>query len=92
MPQAISGWKMCPSPVFSILLTIKMGNCNHRRNYSTLIELVLSDALDPVKILNNIEPVQNVIQAHEIFHRREPGWVKIALEPTGKLRSNRPAH
>ena len=30
-------------------LTVKMGNCNHRRYHATLINLVLSGTLDPVK-------------------------------------------
>jgi len=60
-------------------LTIKMGNCNHRRYYATLIDLVLSGTLDPVAILTNVEPVQNVIQAYEAFDKREPGWIKVAL-------------
>ncbi|MBN8872859.1 MAG: glutathione-dependent formaldehyde dehydrogenase [Rhodospirillales bacterium] len=62
-------------------LTIKMGNCNHRRYYATLLDLVVSGALDPVQVLTDIEPVQNAIAAYEAFDRREPGWIKVALHP-----------
>jgi threonine dehydrogenase-like Zn-dependent dehydrogenase len=65
-------------------LTVKMGNCNHRRYYATLIDLVLSGTMDPVKILTNVEPVQNVIQAYEAFDNREPGWIKVALNPVAQ--------
>lgn len=62
-------------------LTIKMGNCNHRRYYATLLDLVVSGALDPVQVLTDVEPVQNAIAAYEAFDRREPGWIKVALHP-----------
>jgi threonine dehydrogenase-like Zn-dependent dehydrogenase len=39
-------------------LTIKMGNCNYRRYYAALIDLVRSGAVDPIKILTKIEPMQ----------------------------------
>lgn len=62
-------------------LTIKTGNCNHRRYYPRLIRLVSSGVIDPVEILTRIEPMQSVIKAYEAFDRREPGWIKVALEP-----------
>ncbi len=62
-------------------LTVKMGNCNHRRYYKTLIDLVLSGAIDPVKILTKVEPMQSAIEAYEAFDRREPGWIKVELKP-----------
>ncbi len=63
-------------------LTLKMGNCNHRRYYAKLIELVRSGAMDPVKILANVvEPMQSAIHAYEAFDRREPGWIKVELKP-----------
>lgn len=62
-------------------LTIKMGNCNHRRYYSTLIDLVRTGAVDPTKILTKIEPLQGAIEAYEAFDKREPGWIKVELKP-----------
>lgn len=64
-------------------LTVRMGNCNHRRYYNTLIDLVLSGALDPTRILTKVEPLQGVIEAYEAFDRRDPGWIKVALQPVG---------
>ncbi|MFP3547476.1 zinc-dependent alcohol dehydrogenase [Rhizobium sp. SIMBA_035] len=62
-------------------LTVKMGNCNHRRYYATLIDLVRSDVIDPLKILTQVEPMQGAIQAYEAFDQRQPGWIKVELDP-----------
>lgn len=62
-------------------ITIKMGNCNHRRYYETLIDLVRSGAINPVNILTKIEPIQNAIEAYKAFDSRNPGWIKVELNP-----------
>jgi threonine dehydrogenase-like Zn-dependent dehydrogenase len=62
-------------------LTVKMGNCNHRRGHATLIDLVRSGTVDPVKILTKLEPMQGAIEAYEAFDHREPGWIKVELKP-----------
>jgi threonine dehydrogenase-like Zn-dependent dehydrogenase len=62
-------------------LTIKMGNCNHRRYYATLIDLVRSGTIDPAKILTKAEPMRSAIEAYEAFDRRDPGWIKVELKP-----------
>jgi len=62
-------------------LTIKMGNCNHRRYAPHLVELVRIGAIDPTAILTQVEPLTEVIPAYEAFDQREPGWMKVELEP-----------
>ena len=62
-------------------LTIKMGNCPHRRYIPKLIELVVSGAIDPAQILTQIKPMSDAIAAFEAFDRRESGWVKVELHP-----------
>jgi threonine dehydrogenase-like Zn-dependent dehydrogenase len=62
-------------------LTIKMGNCNHRRYIPNLIELVRNGTLLPSEILTQVEPLTSVIEAYKAFDRREPGWIKVKLEP-----------
>jgi len=62
-------------------ITIRMGNCNHRRYYETLIGLVRSGEMDPVNILTEIEPLQDAIEAYKAFDRRDPGWIKVELIP-----------
>jgi threonine dehydrogenase-like Zn-dependent dehydrogenase len=62
-------------------LTIKMGNCNHRRYLPHLVELVRVGEVDPTRILTRREPLTKVIDAYKAFDRREPGWIKVELMP-----------
>src|SRR6185437_6125204 len=62
-------------------LTIKMGNCNHRRYIPMLVELVRSGVMDPAKILTQTEPMITAIDAYKKFDEREPGWIKVELIP-----------
>jgi len=63
-------------------LTIRMGNCNHRKYIPRLIELVQSGAADPSKILTHIAPLMNVLDAYKNFDTRQDGWIKVMLAPT----------
>ena len=62
-------------------LTLKMGNCPHRRYAPYLVELVRTGAIDPMKVLTELEPMSDAIDAFERFDRRQPGWIKVELEP-----------
>jgi threonine dehydrogenase-like Zn-dependent dehydrogenase len=62
-------------------LTIKAGDCNHRRYQAKLVELVASGAVDPSVFITEHEPLTDVLAAYEEFDRREPGWVKVSLNP-----------
>ena len=62
-------------------LTVKMGNCNHRRYIPDLIKLVRSGVLDPAEVLTQVEPITSVLEAYRAFDRRAPGWIKVKLEP-----------
>jgi len=62
-------------------LTLRMGNANHRRYYDVLIEHVLAGRLDPAKILTNVEPLTNAVDAYKAFDERQPGWMKVELQP-----------
>ncbi|MBV9454101.1 MAG: glutathione-dependent formaldehyde dehydrogenase [Rubrobacter sp.] len=62
-------------------LTIRGGNCNHRKYMPMLVGLVATGALDPTKILTNTEPLTSAIEAYETFDRREPTWIKVELQP-----------
>lgn len=63
-------------------LTLKMGNCNHRKYIPRLLELVRTGAIDPSVILTQVKPLGNVIEAYKAFDTRSPNWVKVELEPT----------
>ena len=60
-------------------LTIRMGNCNHRKYIPNLIKLVQSGAIDPTKIISQHESITSVLDAYKAFDTRQPGWMKVAL-------------
>jgi threonine dehydrogenase-like Zn-dependent dehydrogenase len=62
-------------------LTIRMGNCNHRKYLPHLIELVRTGAIDPTDILTQSGPLVSALEAYQHFDKREPGWIKVQLEP-----------
>ena len=62
-------------------LTMKAGNCNHRRYIPELLDLVQSGAIDPAAVLTQLEPVMNAVDAYKEFDRRSPGWIKVELLP-----------
>ncbi len=62
-------------------LTVRGGNCNHRKYMPRLVDLVATGALDPTKILTQTEPITGAIEAYEAFDRRQPGWIKVELNP-----------
>lgn len=65
-------------------LTIQMGNCNHRKYIPVLLERVRSGMVDPSAILTQHKPLTSVIDAYKAFDRREPGWIKVELEPAAR--------
>ena len=62
-------------------LTIRMGNCNHRKYVPRLLDLVRAGIVDPAEVLTQVEPMTDVIQAYKQFDQRTPGWVKVMLQP-----------
>jgi threonine dehydrogenase-like Zn-dependent dehydrogenase len=62
-------------------LTIKAGNCNHRRYLPRLLDFVRTGAIDPTTVLTQDEPLTSAIDAYATFDRRESGWTKVALTP-----------
>lgn len=65
-------------------LTLKAGNCNHRRYIPELLNLVRSGTVDVARLLTQDKPMTSVLEAYEAFDRREPGWVKVKLEAGGR--------
>ena len=62
-------------------LTVKMGNCNHRKYIPRLVDLVASGAFDPAQVLTKVEPVSDAIEAYKQFDQRNAGWLKVELMP-----------
>ncbi len=62
-------------------LTVRMGNCNHRKYIPKLVDLIRTDVVNPSSVLTNLEPLTSAVDAYKLFDRREPGWIKVELLP-----------
>ena len=62
-------------------LTVRMGNCNHRKYIPALVEMVRSGVIDPTAVLTQQEPMTSALDAYKAFDERKPGWIKVELEP-----------
>lgn len=62
-------------------LGIDMGNCNHRKYVPHLLDLVQNGTIIPEHILTKQEPLMNVLDAYKAFDTRQPGWLKVELDP-----------
>ena len=61
-------------------LTLRMGNCNHRRYVPRLLDLVRSGAVDPTAFITQHEKPASAIDAYRSFDLREDGWLKTVLD------------
>jgi threonine dehydrogenase-like Zn-dependent dehydrogenase len=62
-------------------LTVRMGNCNHRKYIPHLVELVRVGQVVPTQILTQREPMGDAIESYKQFDLRQPGWIKVELQP-----------
>ncbi len=62
-------------------LTVRAGNCNHRKYLPRLIELVRSGVMHTEQFFTEKVPVASAIDAYRHFDRHEHGWLKVKLEP-----------
>jgi hypothetical protein len=61
-------------------LTLKMGNCNHRKYVPSLLSKIASGRADPTTVWMQQEVIPTALRAYEAFDRRDPGWTKVTLE------------
>jgi threonine dehydrogenase-like Zn-dependent dehydrogenase len=61
-------------------LTLRMGNCNHRRYIPRLLDLVLTGVVDPTTFITQHEQPSAAIDAYKSFDLREDGWLKTVLD------------
>lgn len=61
-------------------LTVRAGNCNHRKYIPKLINLVVSGQIEPASIITQRCELKSAIEAYEKFDAHEGGWVKVVLE------------
>ncbi|MEG9438583.1 glutathione-dependent formaldehyde dehydrogenase [Edaphobacter sp. HDX4] len=62
-------------------LTVKSGNCNHRKYLPRLVELVRSGVIRPEQYFTQKIGVTSAIDAYHHFDQHEHGWLKVKLEP-----------
>jgi threonine dehydrogenase-like Zn-dependent dehydrogenase len=62
-------------------LTIRMGNCNHRKYIPMLVNMVASGIIDPSKLVTQRKPFSSVMEAYREFDARHEGWIKVELIP-----------
>lgn len=62
-------------------LTLRMGNCPHRKYVPRLLDMVAAGVFDPAHILSHDQPMVSAIQAYATFDERKKGWLKVELEP-----------
>jgi threonine dehydrogenase-like Zn-dependent dehydrogenase len=60
-------------------LTLRMGNCNHRKYIPGLVR---TGAIDTARVLTQDEQLSGAVGAYEAFDRRQAGWMKVELEPS----------
>ncbi|HVY62500.1 MAG TPA: glutathione-dependent formaldehyde dehydrogenase, partial [Planctomycetota bacterium] len=65
-------------------LTVKAGNCYHRRYVPMLVDMVRSGKVRPSEVLTQMKPLASAIEAYKAFDLRKPGWVKVELRPAAQ--------
>lgn len=60
-------------------LTVRMGNCNHRRYLPDLIDMVASGRISLAPNLTQQETLDGIVDAYKAFDRRDPGRIKVAV-------------
>ena len=63
-------------------LTLRMGNCHHRKYIPKVLDLVRTGRVDPLQVLTQREPITAALDAYREFDTRHPGWMKVELQPT----------
>jgi len=78
-PEALNSFPM--GTAFGKNLTLRMGDCPHLRYARKLVEMVRAGVIDPTEILTQTEPLTSALDAYKAFDRREPGRIKVKLQP-----------
>ena len=62
-------------------LTIRSGNCHHRKYIPMLMEIVSAGSVQPERIITQAQPMRSVIDAYRMFADKKAGWMKVELRP-----------
>ncbi len=69
-------------------LTVRAGNCDHRRYMPEMIEVVRTGIIQPKEWITQQAPMPSAIDAYQSFAAHQPGWVKVKLEPSPLARAS----
>jgi threonine dehydrogenase-like Zn-dependent dehydrogenase len=62
-------------------LTIRMGDCPHRRYLPKLVRLTADGTISPSKLITQQQGMADAISAYRSISNHEPGWLKVELLP-----------
>ena len=68
-------------------ITIRMGDCPHRRYLPQLVRMVADGEITPSALVSQQTPIASAIEAYSSFDRHADGWLKVQLLPEKELES-----
>jgi threonine dehydrogenase-like Zn-dependent dehydrogenase len=78
-PPGMDHWPL--GTAFNKNLTVRMGNCNHRRYLPRLLDLLAGGSVDIGGLTSQTIRLDDVVDSYRHFDRQEPGWTKVAIVP-----------
>ncbi len=60
-------------------LTIRMGDCNHRKYIPKLVTWVQNRIFDSRDFVSHTLPLTDIVNGYKHFDKRDDGWIKVAL-------------
>lgn len=62
-------------------LTLRSGNCNHRKYIPTLLQIISGGSIKPERVITQAQPIRSAIDAYRMFSDHKAGWLKVELRP-----------
>ncbi len=60
-------------------LTIRMGNCNHKKYIPRLLLWVQNNIFDSRDFVSHTLPLADIVNGYKHFDKRDDGWLKVVL-------------
>ncbi len=61
-------------------LTVRAGNCNHRKYIPKLLDWVKEGTFDTTPVITQKLPFKDALTAYEHFDKRDESWIKVMLK------------
>ena len=62
-------------------LTIRAGNCHHRKYIPLLLQIVSAGSVKPERVITQEQPIASALDAYRMFDQKKAGWLKVQLRP-----------